>query len=339
MLLSMVSLVLLWGNDDVVFKETSRVNLQLGKEFVLGFSSLLVAPDKSIYISTFANRSGSQATLYRLDKEGKPSATYSQRGQGPGEFRGQITLALHKDRLYAAERTNRVIHVFDTDLNFIREIKTDMVGIIKFANENYVGVWNPVKKPGNLCFMASAYPLKTEGAPHLFVERKTDEIPLLIQAWGDVIELEGGGYAAILGNHYKIQVFDEKFEQEGVVVEHEPGHIVPFSPYKGDRKLIGREAFDWMYTFTKIYKLLQDGDRFIVVHGVQKKDAKFVDIVNFQGEFLHKKMPMGDRIPLQWHGDVLTRIETIEGEKGDLTFALLEEEVTSPSFPNLKHVH
>ncbi len=67
--------------------------------------------------------------LYALDRDGEMLARGGQRGPGPGEFESApAALALHGDSLFVVESSARTIHVFDSELNFVRRTPITVPG-------------------------------------------------------------------------------------------------------------------------------------------------------------------------------------------------------------------
>jgi sugar lactone lactonase YvrE len=80
-------------------------------------------PDGTIYISDgYVN-----SRVAKFNKNGDWIKSWGERGKGPGEFNLVHSIAADaKGNIYAADRNNRRIQVFDGDGNFQREIKIDV---------------------------------------------------------------------------------------------------------------------------------------------------------------------------------------------------------------------
>jgi sugar lactone lactonase YvrE len=80
-------------------------------------------PAGNIYISDgYVN-----SRVAKLGKDGEWIKSWGQRGKGPGEFNLVHSIAADaKGNIYAADRNNRRIQVFDTEGNYLREIKIDV---------------------------------------------------------------------------------------------------------------------------------------------------------------------------------------------------------------------
>jgi len=80
-------------------------------------------PAGNIYISDgYVN-----SRVAKLDKNGEWIKSWGQRGKGPGEFNLVHSIAADaQGNIYAADRNNRRIQVFDTEGKYLREIKIDV---------------------------------------------------------------------------------------------------------------------------------------------------------------------------------------------------------------------
>jgi sugar lactone lactonase YvrE len=80
-------------------------------------------PAGNIYISDgYVN-----SRVAKLDKNGEWVKSWGQRGKGPGEFNLVHSIAADaQGNIYAADRNNRRIQVFDTEGTYLREIKIDV---------------------------------------------------------------------------------------------------------------------------------------------------------------------------------------------------------------------
>ena len=67
------------------------------------------------------------ARIAKYDRNGEWVKSWGQRGKGPGEFNLVHTIAADaQGNIYAGDRNNRRIQVFDGDGNFQREIRIDV---------------------------------------------------------------------------------------------------------------------------------------------------------------------------------------------------------------------
>ncbi|MFL5063981.1 MAG: peptidyl-alpha-hydroxyglycine alpha-amidating lyase family protein, partial [Xanthobacteraceae bacterium] len=80
-------------------------------------------PEGNIYISDgYVN-----SRIAKYDRNGEWVKSWDERGKGPGEFNLVHTIAADaQGNIYAGDRNNRRIQVFDRDGNFQREIKIDV---------------------------------------------------------------------------------------------------------------------------------------------------------------------------------------------------------------------
>ncbi|MFL6935265.1 MAG: peptidyl-alpha-hydroxyglycine alpha-amidating lyase family protein [Xanthobacteraceae bacterium] len=80
-------------------------------------------PEGNIYISDgYVN-----SRIAKYDRNGEWVKSWGERGKGPGEFNLVHTIAADaQGNIYAGDRNNRRIQVFDRDGNFQREIKIDV---------------------------------------------------------------------------------------------------------------------------------------------------------------------------------------------------------------------
>lgn len=63
----------------------------------------------------------------KIDKDGSWIKSWGERGSGPGQFNTPHSIAADaQDHIYVADRGNRRIQVFDTDGNFLRQIRIDV---------------------------------------------------------------------------------------------------------------------------------------------------------------------------------------------------------------------
>jgi len=319
-------LFLMVPSSSASFTTISKTELDFGGRFVLGISSFVPGEGEHWFVSAFDRMDGGSVTLYRFDESGNIEKEYGERGQGPGELRGSIELMRYDNRIYAAESTHRVIHVYNTELEHIRDIKTTMVGRIKIVTEDYVGIWYPVPAGPNISNMVTAVPLKENLERKTFVSIQRDKIPILIHTWGDIINLPDGRFASVLGNQYIVRVYNSDFSLEKTLVNHSPGHITPYYAFKGDTKVIGPEAFDWMWSFTKFNKILYNGTNFIVIHQKGKDEGNYADFIDESGKIIERNISIGNRIPSTWWIDEIVRLDS-EEDQDVTTFYILTERV------------
>jgi len=326
MLLTATMLCLI-STENIRFESVSEIQLDFQGKLILGISSFFPSEDNRWYVSAFERMDGGSVTLYRFNQDGEIEKEFGKHGQGPGELRGSIGMVRHKDFIYAAEGTHRVIHVYDLDLNHIRDIKTTMVGKVKLATDDYVGIWYPNPTGADVSHMVTAIPLRDDLEKKSFVVIEKDRVPILVQSWGDIIELPDGRFASVLGNQYRVRLHNADFSLEKTLISTTPAHVTPYRAFKGDTKIIGQEAFDWMWSFTKYTKILYDGSHLIVIHLKEKDRGNFADFIDLNGKFHRRNVPIGNRIPRRWVGDMITRLGS-KDEGEETTFTIIGEKVS-----------
>jgi hypothetical protein len=313
--------------DHASFETVSRIALDFEDRFVLGISSYFPGEQDDWFVAAFEDMDGGSVTLYRFNQDGEIEKEFGKHGQGPGELRGSIGMVRHKDFIYAAEGTHRVIHVYDLDFNHIRDIKTTMVGKVKLATDDYVGIWYPNPAGADVSHMVTAIPLRDDLEKKSFVVIEKDRVPILVHSWGDITELPDGRFASVLGNQYRVRLHNADFSPAKTIIDTTPEHVTPYHAFKGDTKVIGQEAFDWMWSFTKYTKILYDGSHLIVIHLKEKDGGNFADFIDLNGKFHRRNVPIGNRIPRRWVGDIITRLGSKE-EGEETAFTILTERVS-----------
>lgn len=128
----------LWMADNgghQVFKlsQDGKVLMTLGKKGVAGSGTdefdapteVVVAPSGDIFVADGHTGGGTavgNARIVRFTKDGKFIKTWGRKGMGPGEFDVIHTLAMDsRGRLFAGDRQNNRIQIFDQDGNFIAQ--------------------------------------------------------------------------------------------------------------------------------------------------------------------------------------------------------------------------
>ncbi len=117
------------GKGQQVFKFSSdgKVLLTLGKAGVAGEgpdtfnqpSAVIVAPNGDIFVAD-GHGGNTNARIVKFDKDGKYITAFGKHGSGPGDFNVPHCLAFDsKGRLFACDRGNNRIEIFDQDGKFI----------------------------------------------------------------------------------------------------------------------------------------------------------------------------------------------------------------------------
>lgn len=121
------------GLGDVVrkFAPDGTLLMTLGKPGVSGSghdtlhepSSVLVAPDGSIFVGDGHTEGQGNARIVKFDKTGKYLMEWGSHGRGPGQFEVPHSLAMDSQgRLYVADRANNRIQIFTQDGKFLGQM-------------------------------------------------------------------------------------------------------------------------------------------------------------------------------------------------------------------------
>ena len=113
------------------FSPDGRILMTLGKPGVSGSghdtfhepSSVLVAPDGSIFVGDGHTPGKGNARIVKFDKNGKYLMEWGGHGGGPGQFEVPHSMALDSQgRLYVADRANNRIQIFTQDGKFLGQM-------------------------------------------------------------------------------------------------------------------------------------------------------------------------------------------------------------------------
>ena len=310
--------------DGNYFKERSRVKLALDDNFYSHVIDLWPAKGGGYYLITNSSHQRFDTALFKVSSDGQTLIKFDKQGQGPGELRQAAGIIEFEGKVYVGERISPLVHVYDTDLKSIKDIKTSRGGQLAAVTQNHVGIWNTHHKADNKCYMFAMFPKHMLYRIHYSVALKIDELPFLIQSWGDVCSLGEGRYAAITANRYQIHLFSEQEMEAKELFKREPVHIIPYHPYEGDQGRIGTKANEWMFSFTKFSKIYHENGTLYVCYN-NRKEEFFLDILSVDGTFLKKKIPMGNRNPLSFHDGAFTSIEKNEDGDENIFFVVTEE--------------
>jgi|SRR5690242_8183676 len=115
------------GQQVFKFSPDGKVLLTLGKAGVAGEgpdtfnqpSAVIVAPNGDIFVAD-GHGGNTNARIVKFNKEGKYITAFGKHGSGPGDFSVPHCLAFDsKGRLFACDRGNNRIEIFDQDGKFI----------------------------------------------------------------------------------------------------------------------------------------------------------------------------------------------------------------------------
>ncbi|HLH00135.1 MAG TPA: peptidyl-alpha-hydroxyglycine alpha-amidating lyase family protein [Bryobacteraceae bacterium] len=115
------------GQQVFKFSPDGKVLMTLGKAGVAGDgedtfnqpSAVIVAPNGDIFVAD-GHGQNSNARIVKFTKDGKFIKAFGKKGSGPGEFNVPHCLAFDSGgRLFACDRGNNRIQIFDQDGNFI----------------------------------------------------------------------------------------------------------------------------------------------------------------------------------------------------------------------------
>ncbi len=115
------------GQQVFKFSPDGKVLLALGKAGVAGDgpdtfnqpSAVIVAPNGDIFVAD-GHGGNTNARIVKFDKDGKFIKAFGQHGSGPGDFAVPHCLAFDsKGRLFACDRGNNRIEIFDQDGKFL----------------------------------------------------------------------------------------------------------------------------------------------------------------------------------------------------------------------------
>src|SRR5712671_4106149 len=121
------------GKGQQVFKFTpeGKVLMTLGKAGVAGDgpdtfnqpSAVVTAPNGDIFVAD-GHGGDTNARIVKFTKDGKFIKTWGKKGTAPGDFDIPHCLALNsKGLLFACDRNNNRIQIFDQDGNYLSELK------------------------------------------------------------------------------------------------------------------------------------------------------------------------------------------------------------------------
>jgi hypothetical protein len=201
------------------------------------------------YFFVCKNQRGTENTLVKVDSDGQIERAFEANGQGPGELRNVRGLAIVGDKIAVSEGISHLVHVYDKDLRFVMDIKTELGGEIFALSGNRFGIWNTHRGGENTTHMLRIYALESraiDAPPKYAVEIPTDQTPLFIQAWGGIDQTSDGGFVAIRSSKYQLEKYDINGELEQVLIQEPPSHFVAYEPYTGDPRVLDKKAREWM---------------------------------------------------------------------------------------------
>jgi len=290
-----------------------------------------VAVDNNYYYVSFSkNQRGTENTLVKVDVHGSVEEIFERNGQGPGELRNVRGLAVVGDKIAVSEGISRLVHLYDKDLRFVMDIKTELGGEIFALSGNRFGIWNTHRGGENTTHMLRIYALESraiDAPPTYAVEIPTDRIPLFIQAWGGIDQTSDGGFVAIRSSKYQMEKYDINGELEQVLIQEPPSHFTPYEPYSGDPRVVNKEAREWMQTFSKLYGVFCIGDWFGIYY-INGRDEGFLDLLDQKGRFVARKIPFPNT-PILWRGESFLSVRRKETERGDFTFSIVWESLSN----------
>ena len=282
-----------------------------------------IATSDELYFLCFSkNNRGTDNTLLVVDKTGTVKHRFQENGQGPGELRRVSSLAIVGDQLLAAERTSGLVHVYNKQLQHVMDIKTQLGGAIFAVSDNKFAIWNTHRQSFGLTYMSRIYNVNKraiDAKPVYAVEIPTDEIPVLIQAWGG-IQRTKDGFVAIKSTDYKVEEFNLNGHLLRTIVNKQPAHLQHYQPYEGDPQRLNKQALNWMWSFSKMRSVHLINEDFGIFY-LDKSDEGYLDIVDKAGAFIAKKIPFGNKVPVTWKKNRFLYTKRVENN-GDFDFYL-----------------
>ena len=255
--------------------------------------------------------------IFKINRQGNILKKMTRNGSGPGEIESIRNISLADGRVYVAESLRPILHIYDLNLNYIRDVKLHSGGTILVNDEQFLGIWRTVYGRGG-AHMLTLY-AKPDFKPYkrVFPYLAKDQA-YLVQQWGGATSGSGNAIAGVLVHDYRIRIFNPQDESYRYLFTAEPSHILP-KPKLPKKEIDMRPEDDkaWLSRWHIVHGLYFSEGLFVVTW--RYKDQYFFDVIHEHGEFVAKKLLSGTPI-LDFEDGRLWRIVEKENELGDKSF-------------------
>jgi hypothetical protein len=277
-----------------------------------------------VYGDHFYMVAGNKRTLYghlifKVNRQGGIVKSMTSNGSGPGVVQSIRNISVADDRVYVAESMKPVLHIYDLDLNHIRDVKLQSGGHILVNNTRYVGIWRTVYGSGGAHMLSLYAKPDLEPVKRIFPYRVKDQA-YLVQQWGGAASGPGNTIAGILVHDYRPRLYDPENETYRDLVKIKPTHIVamPWLP-KQESEMRPKDDRDWLSSWHIVHGLYFSEGRFVV--SWRWREQYYFDVINQSGEFLARKI-LSETPVLDLRDGYLWRIVEREDEHGDKYFVI-----------------
>jgi len=260
-----------------------HIELQFG---ALVFANLgNIVPLRNGFVSYYNESAyGANYGLLLISPEGKVVKKYDRRGNGPGEFNRISNIIVKGNSILVAEMGKPVIHVFDSDLNFVRDYRVKHSGKI-FDLGKYIGVWsyNHIRERDvDKIYVISMY----DSADFTFkgYAGNVDLVPDFVQYWGGIWNADKNAYALILPHRFQIYLLDSELKFKKKIISNPPGHVKHFTPWKKDKNHLNSEGFKWIQSWTKPFRLFYYNGKYLLISVFKRK--QYLDVIDSNGKYI-----------------------------------------------------
>jgi hypothetical protein len=300
---------LLCASDDV-FKTLERIRVEVDQPFS-SFTTFKPLPDGFILLVTESRTNQNTGFLVKIDKNGLFQKKYKNWGNGPGQLRNIDGIYVLDESILACENSSPWLHQFDLNLNFVKDIKIEKGGKVVVHNDKYIGIWSLNIKGDQEIYKLALYNRSNFKFNRLAYHVK--EIPLLVQHWGGICEIDKNTFAGVYPPEFQIKIFDNEFNFKRDIIKNHPGHIAKYSKWKKDPQTLDNEMLDWYYSWAKIHSIFYVKNHFIVKYFYKKKP--YLDIIDKEGNFKYKQIGFNNKSLSAVEGDSLWILEWKDTEE------------------------
>jgi hypothetical protein len=303
-------------NDDYIFKNLEKIELKFGELVFANIGTLF--PLKNGFVSYYNESAyGSLYGLVLFSNDGNVIKKYDRRGNGPGEINRISNITVTGNSILVAEFGKPVIHVFDQQLNFVKDYRIKYAGKI-YNLGKYVGIWTynyTNKNNEDKIYVLSLYDSST------FEFQKyagdVNEVPDFVQYWGGIWQSQKNTFALIFPHHYQVFLYDQHLKLKRKLIKRPPPHIKPFTPWKKNKKHLNNDGMKWIRSWTKPYSLFYYKGKYLLISIYQ--GDQFLDVIDESGKFLLSGYKLKDYSSINFIKDNFIWIKKTDKEQSKYT--------------------
>lgn len=294
---------------------TETIQLKTDEYFAFA-QSLDLVHDGSI-VSVLWDGSNKYSLLL-IDANGNILRSYSEMGQGPGEFIGPSTVRVVGEMIVVGELLTDKFHVYNMNLEFVRDIRTSGSGDIFPIADDKVGIWGH-HTSGKDLFLYGIYSLKTGALEGKFFPYEAKNVPQFVHKWG------GLTYAAQEEAVYSIYVHDRRINRlalktgDEILIPLRSKHLREYFPYKksDSGSYSSSDIYEYLGSWTMVRRVYTHKEGLVVEYREGKE--YFCDLYSVQGRLIKGKVALPNQLN-QVSGETLLLSTVEESETGNVIF-------------------